>query len=86
MKMDKELQYLFEQIREGASLPVSEKKLLCRRLALLVFEVQEAADAWLRSPSLPLGDRVPLDLLENDPDGLWLVAKELNAIIYGLPV
>lgn len=56
-----------------------------RARALEVFEDAKAAEQWIESPSIPLGNIAPLTLLDSD-EGLRRVLVELCAIEYGLPV
>lgn len=53
--------------------------------ALDVFEVQTAADVWLRTPSVPLGGIAPMDLADTD-EGVSRILAELSAIEYGIPL
>ena len=53
--------------------------------ALEVFEDAKAAEHWIQTPSMPLGDVAPLVLLDSD-DGLRRVLSELGAIEHGLPI
>lgn len=53
--------------------------------ALEVFEDEKAAEHWINSLNVPLGNVAPLTMLDSD-EGLRLVLGELEAIEYGLPL
>jgi putative toxin-antitoxin system antitoxin component (TIGR02293 family) len=64
----------------------SEKVLLVRRMlerGRQVFEDDASFDRWLRIPSLPLGGKSPIDLL-NTATGIQLVEAELIRIEHGI--
>lgn len=52
------------------------------RMAIDVFENQDAAIAWMRQPNNVLGDVAPLDLMDTEP-GAVAVKQVLNAIATG---
>lgn len=53
--------------------------------ALEVFEDAKAAEHWINTPNVLLGNVAPLTLLDSD-EGLRRVLVELGAIEYGLPI
>lgn len=55
------------------------------RMAIDVFEDEDAAKDWLRQPNESLGDAAPLDLLDTEP-GAVTVRQVLNAIATGAPL
>jgi putative toxin-antitoxin system antitoxin component (TIGR02293 family) len=64
----------------------SEKVLLVRRmldLGMEVFEDAESFNVWLRTPSLPLSGKSPIELL-NTATGIQLVEDELLRIEHGV--
>lgn len=52
------------------------------RMAIDVFEDQEAAIAWMRQPNRAFGDVAPLELMDTEP-GAVAVKQVLNAIATG---
>jgi putative toxin-antitoxin system antitoxin component (TIGR02293 family) len=52
------------------------------RMAIEVFENEEAAIEWMRQPNRALGDAAPLDLMDTEP-GAASVRLVLNAIATG---
>lgn len=55
-----------------------------RTRAIEVFDDAVAAESWLNSPSLPLGNKCPIDLA-GTADGLRIALNALTAIEHGLP-
>ena len=47
-----------------------------------VFESEEIAAEWLKTPCRALGDTKPIELLDT-PEGIELVLSEIEAIAYG---
>ena len=52
------------------------------RMAIEVFEQEDAAIAWMRQPNRALGDSAPLELMDTEP-GAVSVRLVLNAIATG---
>jgi putative toxin-antitoxin system antitoxin component (TIGR02293 family) len=64
----------------------SEKVLLVRRMlerGLQVFEDPVSFNTWLRTPSLPLAGKSPIEML-NTATGIQLVEDELIRIEHGV--
>lgn len=74
-------------VKRGALMDAAASERLWRladmmKLAQEVFEDEEAAKAWLRTPNLTFQDDAPMDYLDTEP-GAIAVRQVLNAIATG---
>ncbi|ATQ77206.1 hypothetical protein CR152_23815 [Massilia violaceinigra] len=74
-------------VKRGANMDAAASERLWRLAHLVamaqdVFEDDEAAKTWLRSPNRVFGDAAPMDYLDTEP-GAMSVRQVLNAIATG---
>ena len=54
-----------------------------QKRSIEVFDTQERAEGWLRSPSIALGWKAPMELMISDK-GIEMVLNELGRIEHGI--